>query len=314
MRSFIPKLWAFLSAPFRQLSSQDLKILGICMVLAAIFWLSITLNKTYSIQQNLAIQLPGHSQSHLQQLHVEVKGRGWDLLKLYLTPPPDTLHIYRTQQGKKYVLSQSLLPELHEYIPAGLQMHVLAPDTLWLQYPPTYSKYIALKLKLDTKLLCDSCILSSWSISPNSIMVEATRDVLSLCPDTIYLDFPDEKINHSTNLRLPIKQLPEGISQLSSQYAQVTLHIDYYRSQVIDVPIIAETLEKGSIRLTTDSLRLVVQLHPSQLGKIDLSRVYATPQSSKTNLKPGDSLMVDIHGLPAEVRILHVQPKYVKLK
>ncbi|GIV40282.1 MAG: hypothetical protein KatS3mg033_2082 [Thermonema sp.] len=314
MKKFFLTLWAAFTAPFRQLTSQDLKVLAICMLLSTIFWFSITLNKTYSTSYMLYLRLPGQ----VYPVQVEVTGSGWALLHLSLRPPQDTLTF--TVSAQEEVLPKNqLLPKIKQAFPGQVDINIISPDNIVLREASRIAtKKITLIAPLAQieNLLCDSCYMATPpTIAPQQLIVEGESNRIKLLADTIVLPVYNRFIRDHFDITYRSEQL---ISQkgIKVKPATVRMHfrIGYFQENTLNIPVeLKDFPEKGHWRVQPPYVKVRVR------GKAEtLSLLKSTPESirawvSFADASPSDSLQVQVGTSLKDIEIKKVSPSHVKL-
>lgn len=284
------------------------------MLLSAIFWLSITLNKTYSTSYSLYVRLLGQ----VYPVQVEAKGTGWTLLRLSLRPPRDTIAL-SVPSNVDILQTRRLLPNIKQVFPDNVDISIISPDSLVLrEFPRVATKKITLFAPVEQieELLCDSCYISTpVSIVPSQLIVEGENDKLNLLPDTLVLPVYGRSIRDHFDITYRSSQL---ISQKNIQVKPPTvrLHfrVGYLQQTTLEVPVeLKDFPEKGHWQIQPSRVKVQVRGKPDDLAKIKETGEGIRAWVSFAETGPNDSLRVRASTLIEGIKIKTITPPQVKL-
>jgi hypothetical protein len=314
MKKFFFTVWTAFSVPFRQLTSQDIKALAVCMLLSTVFWLSVTLSKTYSTSYTLHIRLL----SQVHPVQVEVKGSGWSLLRLSFHPLLDTL-AFTLPSNVDVLPARRLLPIIKQHFPDDLEITIISPENIILYEP---SRLTTKKIRLlppteqINELLCDSCyIASAPTVEPSHLTVEGKSEKIKLLPDTLVLPLYALSINEDFDISYRSRQLiSQKDIQLQPDIVRLHFGVGYFQQITLQLPVEQKDFpEKGQW-----------QIHPSKVkvqlsGKAeDLEALKTSPRAiqawvSFEESSSRDSLRVQVSTSLNGIQIKAITPSQVKL-
>lgn len=177
------------------------KALTLCVFAAAVFWVFNALNKDYST--NLALPLNvefdagkfATAEPIPGKLVINVGGNGWELLRKYLgmKVPTVTLALERPVETRK-IPASALAPLVVSQLGA-LQLNYVVLDTLRLHIEPRVSRKV--KLTADASSVTfkkNMGRISPTTVMPDSIILEGPRSYMEEFGDTLVVSIKANRV------------------------------------------------------------------------------------------------------------------------
>ncbi len=178
------------------------KALALCLFAATIFWIFNALNKDYSTNLSLPLQVQfdeskfAAAEAIPGRIIVNVSGNGWELLRKNLGQrvPTITLTLERPS-GVHRIAGGTLAPQVISQLGA-LQLNFVVMDTLRLAIEPKASRKIPLSADISgVSYKRNMGRISPVIVLPDSILLEGPKSYVDALGDTLRIQIRANRLN-----------------------------------------------------------------------------------------------------------------------
>jgi hypothetical protein len=289
--------------------SQDAKVVGLCLLVAATFWLLNALNRDYSTRISCPIRFNYDDSTFIAtkplptKVRLSVTGYGWNLLKKSLSIDVEPIEYTITKPLRtRYVTAPFLLSAVSEQL-QGLRINYVVEDTLHLSFDRRVRKTIPIKVDSARISLAKNYLISSpISISPAQVTFEGPATMLSDMPNPIRLSIPSTGIDEDYTEQLEIANPDPSLIKPSVGKVEVRFKVE---------PLIADTrvvkLRKANFPDYQDSI----------VGERTVKVTYYVREKDAQHVSPNDfSIVADFKDLKAEdstiVLFIEKEPSFIR--
>jgi hypothetical protein len=218
--------------PFKPQTEHYWRIVVLCFVAAATFWLLNALNKSYSTQTTYPIRFVYNEQRLVpvkplpEEVVVNVTGQGWKLLRKSLKVEVQPAEIYiRNLPRNNYLLGSALRPALVNAMD-GLELKFVVTDTLFFNFNARVTRRVPLKLDPKQRVTDDKhAILRPVAITPDSITFRGPSSMVDSLPDPFLLRLPITNLTESAKIDVPIEYDNKSLVKADISEATVSVRI-----------------------------------------------------------------------------------------
>ncbi|MDX5417734.1 MAG: hypothetical protein LPK09_00855 [Hymenobacteraceae bacterium] len=218
--------------PFKPQTEHYWRIVVLCFVAAATFWLLNALNKPYSTQTTYPIRFVYNDQRLVpikplpEEVTVNVTGKGWKLLRKSLKVEVQPAEIYiRNLPRNNYLLGSALRPALVNAMD-GLQLNFVVTDTLFFNFNTKVTKRIPLQLDPKQKVTDERhALLMPVRITPDSISFRGPSSLVDSLPNPFLLRLPITNLTESAKIDVPIAYDNQSLVKADISNATVAVRV-----------------------------------------------------------------------------------------
>jgi hypothetical protein len=218
--------------PFKPQTEHYWRIVMLCFVAAATFWLLNALNKPYSTKTTYPVRFVYNEQRLVpikplpEEVTVNVTGKGWKLLRKSLKVEVQPAEIYiRNLPRNNYLLGSALRPALVNAMD-GLQLNFVETDTLFFNFNAKVTRRIPLQLDPKQKVTDERhAQLKPAKISPDSITFTGPSSMVDSLPDPFLLRLPVTNLTESARIVVPIEYDNQPLVKADISEATVALRV-----------------------------------------------------------------------------------------
>ena len=286
--------------------------LVLCLFAAGIFWIFNALNKEYSTNLSLPLQVQfdeskfATAETIPATITVNVSGNGWELLRKNLGQkvPNITLLLERPSEVHR-IAGSTLAPQVISQL-GSLQLNFVVMDTLRLAIEQKFTRKIPLSADL-TGLTFKRNMgrISPVSIVPDSILVNGPKSFIEALGDTLHISVSGTRIgsNYRESLEVIVDH-GEFISRnppVAEVMFEVGAMVEVLRSLRLSKLDQGLVFDRDSINCTF----LIPQKHFElfQSDVTDLSLITPTVKLNK-----GDTVQIlpALNGIPPYATLIHI--------
>lgn len=231
-----------------------------CILGGTIFWFFNALNKqdyNTSINYPLIIKYQGQDSLMVvgelpKTLRLNVSGGGWNLLRASLGLGIDPVEVVlNTPTETPYILGSSLQASIYDQV-KSLNLNSILTDTLHFHIEQKIARYLHLAVDpRQVPLAADHLMIGSITLTPDSVLVEGPRTLITSYSDSIYLQIPETNIigNYRNSINLPQDDgATWGLDKIGVQF-----DVDPLVPGQSKLPVLTKNFPKGSRLRQVDS-------------------------------------------------------------
>ncbi|MES2731578.1 MAG: hypothetical protein V4714_07510 [Bacteroidota bacterium] len=289
--------------------SQDVKVVGLCLLVAATFWFLNALNRDYSTRISYPIRFNFDDSTYIAtrplptKLRLSVTGYGWNLLKKSLSIDSEPIEYTISKPLRtKYITAPFLLTAVSEQL-QGLRINYVVEDTLQMSFDRRVRKTVPLKIdsaRID--LNKNYVIAEPINITPSTITFEGPASLLDKIGPAYVIPIAARDIDDDFDERLEIPNPDNALVNMDLNKAEVRFKLE---------------------ALITDSRKVVVRKSHFLANKdsVNLQRTvtvtYAIRQRDALKVSANDfSIVADFKDIKAQdstiVLFIEKQPFFIR--
>ncbi|MEX2513908.1 MAG: YbbR-like domain-containing protein [Cyclobacteriaceae bacterium] len=226
---------------FRKLRPErtsNLKVVVLCVITAATFWLLNALNKdNYNTVVNQPIYLSYDEVEYMaveevpNSIKIEVQGNGWDLLKRHLQIGVTPFIIQLEEPGTPpYLPAETFRSQLREHLSAT-QLVTVVEDTLHYKIDKVVSKKVEVLLDTTENVLAENHEFGpDININPPEVTVTGPISIIEEMEGKLFVSIGQKNIseNFSKLLLLELDREKEKFLTLEEETVQVDFEVIAY--------------------------------------------------------------------------------------
>lgn len=295
------------------------KAFALCLFAATIFWIFNALNKNYSTNLSLPLQVEFDKAKYAAteaipaQLTVNVNGIGWELLRKSLgqKTPAITLPLERPADVHR-IPGVALVPQVVSQL-GTLQLNYVVLDTLRLAIQPKVSRKMKLTASLEELTFKKNFgRISPVVVLPDSLVLEGPKSFIDALGETLSLNVIGKRIggHYRENLEVLIEH-GEFISR-NPPVVEVMFEVGPVTKVSSWMPLM---VTKNTVLMTDhDSISYSVIIPQRNSEQFVTDKSMITASLPQLTLAKGDSTRVlpVIAGIPAYVNEIHLDSILVR--
>jgi hypothetical protein len=288
---------------------QDVKVVGLCLLVAATFWFLNALNRDYSTRISYPIRFNYDDSNYIAtkplptKVRLSVTGYGWNLLKKALSIDVEPIEY---TIGKplltKYVTAPFLLSAVSEQM-QGIRINYVVEDTLHLSFDRRVRKTIPIKVdsaKID--LNKNYLISGPISVTPSHVIYEGPSAMLSELSNPIRLSIATTDIDEDYNEQVEIANPDNTLIKTNVPKVEVRFKVEPLISDSRQVPVRKANFPD---HMDSDIIDRAVKV------------TYYVRERDALRVAPGDfSIVADFKNLKAEdstiVLYIEKEPSFIR--
>lgn len=216
-----------------------MKVVGLCLLVAATFWFLNALNRDYSTRISYPIRFNYDDSNYIAtqplptRVRLSVTGYGWNLLKKALSIDVEPIeYTIGKPLRTKYVTAPFLLTAVSEQM-QGLRINYVVEDTLHLSFDRRIRRTLPVKVdSAQISLGKNYLIASTIRVTPTRVTYEGPYTLLAALKNPVYLPIntPDIDENYSEQLEVP-----------NPDYALIKTNVSKVEVQFEVEPLVADS-------------------------------------------------------------------------
>ncbi len=288
------------------------KALALCLFAATIFWIFNALNKDYSTNLSLPLQVQfddskfATAEAIPGSIIVNVSGNGWELLRKNLGQrvPTITLTLERPADVHR-IAGSTLAPQVISQLGA-LQLNFVVMDTLRLAIEPKVSRKIPLSADISGVTFKKNMgRISPVIVLPDSILIEGPKSYIDALHDTLRIQIQAKRL--SSDFKESLEVMVDQIEFISRNppVAEVSFEVgpvfEVSRSLPLSNLKTGWAFDRDSVNYTLVIPQKHYELFQSDVGALAIT----TPVVSLNN---GDAVRVlpILTGIPTYATLVHI--------
>lgn len=257
---------------------QNVGLYLVCLVVAFLFWVMMSLDETTERDYNISVQLTNVPDSVVivgnmpTELSVVVKGKGTQFLRYDITGVPVMEIDFRQYSGigDYVVLSRTKIDSrVRDLFGQGVSIVAVNPDSIRVGYTSGRGYKLPLKIDWNVTTSTHSVISGPVTASQDSVMVYTVGNIR---PDievveTKHIQLAD--VSDTTVVNVGIKQMP-GVRVVPGS-VDVTIPVELLVSKKCSLPVRFVNLPENTRVITYPSVVEVSYLVPMRLSNSEIS-------------------------------------------
>ncbi|MCZ6520459.1 MAG: hypothetical protein O6848_03050 [Bacteroidetes bacterium] len=223
------------------------KAILLCIITATTFWLFRSLNKDYTTRINYPVVFDFEQDSVVvvkelpSKVRIDVSSGGWNLLRsaYWFNIKPVSIQLDKPVETR-YIPRATLLPIFSDQLNV-LRINYVVTDTLFINIEEKTSKKVKMLVdSINISLSKPYRIVSSLSVTPDSLEFQGPRSQISQLPDTFVLRLTERNIDENFNETVEVIYEPSALVKVIPSEVHLKFDIEpYIRSsrKVALVPI-----------------------------------------------------------------------------
>jgi hypothetical protein len=213
-------------------SNQDLKIVALCFLGAAIIWVLSALNKTYTSVIKCPVTLEYDPEETIlvkpppEFVEANVTGVGWDLLKQSISFNNQPLRITVDNPVEtKQISGYTIQPLLSQHI-GSLNLNFIVTDSITFNIQPLKQRRMHLKVEQESISLENSYeIIGPIQLIPDTALLTGPKNMVDTLSDTLRLEVPFDELDEDVNEAIPVNPFDKNLVSLNPSEVQIQFDV-----------------------------------------------------------------------------------------
>jgi len=277
--------------------------LALCVFAAAVFWIFNALNKNYSTNLSLPLQLTFDEAKYAAaaeipaKLTVNVNGNGWELLRKSLDQKSGIVIPLEHPTEVHRITGTSLAPQVIGQL-GPLQLNFVVLDTLHLAIEERVVRQIKIRADISNVTYRNNIgRIGTVLIQPDSILLEGPSSLLAALPDTITLNVPRRLVGAPYREELEVELKKSEFIKRAPPVVEVRFEVGPMAKATLKLPLVHS---HSGIVVDRDSVTCQLTLPQRDLSLVSTDSAVLTATLPPFNLQKGDTVKTapTITGLP----------------
>lgn len=298
-------------------------VMGVCLLLALVFWLLNVLSAQYTMRINYHVHYTGSNPNFVvegvqDELFLQVKADGFDLIKYYfqvgkpeINIDVSKLYLSKKESGKlKRISSKTLLAEFSGQVESGLALQQIYPDSLALRIYVKGQKNVPVKLRHRLSFEKQHTLFDRISVKPPVVRVSGPKALIDTL-DYIYTDsLVLEKLSSTATQRVKL-QSDKNIT-VDPDAVLVSIPVEEFTEQRIEVPVVLINVPDSlEVKIYPDKVSLTMIVPLSKYKQVLPDQFKATANMQE-GLEGKERLKVELKIKPDAVQVRKMEPSKVE--
>ncbi len=303
---------------------SNLKVVVLCIAAATTFWILNALNKD---DYNTVVDFPifldyDHSkfiaiEKEPDQIKLEIKGNGWDLLRKYLklNTPPLTIEL-QNPASKKFIKASDYTRELTDLLSPSTVVSILDDSVKFNIDKIETRKISAIADSASFSLAKNYRLLAPPIFSPAEITLTGPSSVLETLKDGLKVEINAQKINADLSKEVPLILPKEMTGLVSSKEALVNVTIDVVAYLEGNKRLKIKKLNfPRTVSLSNEEVSIVMDYLIDERNTAELKELEfeAVLDFSKRN-REDSTITVEVRPMPKFLDQVRISPSILKLQ
>lgn len=282
----------------RFVTSRDLFLFLIFLVLSASLWVLHALRRTYETAVDIPITFIGLPNGYVitneldSKIHTTITGQGTNLVLYRLKSwtgykfQPIVINLSDVENGKRFVLTKSLMSDLQRRITSETTINRIEPDTIHLSIEKLMSKRVPVEINGTYELAQQYTYCDSIEYEPNMVTIYGPLQVISEIQKATMRDTTLQQIKDTLVAAVQLQDIP-GVT-FSDSLIHLTIRTERYTEKSVQTPISINNLPHDRIlRMFPSVAEINFRVGLSNYEKVDASSFSLSVdyQETKTNTK-----------------------------
>ncbi len=294
----------------------------ICIIISALFWLTLSLSKTYSGSVSLPVRYVNYPANKVVNnqlptslaITIESTGFNYLLYKWSIKKKQLILDISDAYQDKNRSYKLPIgknNDKLSEQFSKDIKILKVTPETITLNVEPKVSKMVPIKHNINLSLAPHYQLNKAIQLNPKRIKITGSKDQINLI-DTVELETTQLlNLNSSKKITIAIKPSEhlENI-ELSDKTVTARLEVDKFTEAQSEVPLTVKNLPAGfTIKLFPDVITVKYKI-----GFKDFKNINEELFKAEVDFKEGKNnrLTVKLVDRPNTINTVKLIPEKVE--
>lgn len=304
--------------------NRKLGIYLVCLLLACVLWLLITLSEKYETDIIFPVTYSGIPGSKVVANHLpetitaRVSGGGFSLLWYKLKGRGETLTLeiapskLRENNGIHYSLTNNRIEKVSAQLGDKIRVLHISPDTIYVDYSEKTKRKIRVKPDLKMTIQKQHGLSDSVKTEPEFVTVTGPKHLVekmqfALTEQVTLNDVSDKK---TMNIGFAKPGNPEVLI-FSPETVKLTIPVEKYTEGSKEIPVTIRNHPKGSrLKVYPEKVKVTYLVGLSKYDKVDAA-MFVVGFNYK-NLSKGNKVKVEVLTAPAFVNSVKVEPVNVE--
>lgn len=234
----------WLSWSFFTRGKHDLRVVLLCLLVAALIWFLNAMNKQYATDLSYPVRFSYDANRVIplsdlpKKITFNASGSGWDLFKRLLNFSVTPVEIVPGGlPEKKYLLAKEL-QEVFSGQVKGVRINYMVADTIHLDFDPLVVRTLPLKINTSRLPVAEEYVLKgAVGIEPDSVVVSGAARVVASLDSIVLLSVNKTNIKQQFEQRLKIPIERTHLITTNIREARVQFDVEETRRISMELPL-----------------------------------------------------------------------------
>ncbi len=297
------------------------KAVSLCFLAAAVFWLFNALNKEHTTSIRFPLQFEFDHQRFIaskalpHDVHLNVSGNGWDLLRRSAGLKTPALIITLEHPVEIHKIVGTTLPSVLASQLGSLKLNHVVTDTLFVAFEPRDS--IRMKVFVDATQITFKEGLGRTSpivVLPDSVRLSGASGYLPHARDSLIVKLPSTRLgsNYRESIDIPVKS--NNIVHSSPVFVDIMFEVGEVEVVPRNFKIRAINTTRHGRHIQSDSVNSQIQIPKGRQHDFIEAVSSAVAEINLKGLHSGEhSVLPQLKGLPPYAVVISLDSVHVRI-
>ena len=301
-------------------TSRDLLIFLVFFAISASLWVLHALRRTYETAVDIPVTYVGLPNGYVltneleSKIHCTITGQGTNLLMYRLKSQtgyklnPLAVDLSSVENGRRYVLTRTLLNDLQKRITSETTINRIEPDTIHISVEKLMSKRVPVQINGSFELAQQYTYCDTIDYEPKVVTLYGPQQVISEINAATLRDTSLQEIKDTLRTAVRLQSIPNV--SFSDSAINLTIRTERYTEKSIQTPISILNLPHNRIlRMFPSTAMVSFRIGLSNYEKVDASSFSLTVDYNDT--KDNSKLTISLKEMPDYVFNVKLSPTTV---
>lgn len=313
--SFVNSIFNFL-----RFNKKNWKAVVLCILAAMVFWFFNALNKNYSTNLNFPVTFEYDQQRYIPVkslpvlVRMNVTGSGWDLFRRSLGFKVSPLIIPLEKPDDVQKIAGTTLPAIFVGQLERIKINFILTDTVRIHIEERMRRKFVIGIdSVQQYIHPDFGLVNTPTLQPDTVWLEAPRNVINTMPDTLLLTLPQTGIQKNFNEQVELIPGENKLITSPTKKINVLLNVEEFvqvdkqiKLNIIHIP---SRLKQGNVmREISCTYRLPASTAKTFTGDSLIAVIDLSNKEKGTH-----KLVPQVIGLPAHAIIVKTDTVLINL-
>lgn len=306
--------------------NRKLGIYLVCLVLACILWLLITLSEKYETDIMFPVTYSGVPADKVvtselpESISARVNAVGFSLLLYKIKGKGENLSVsinpsrLRGRNGNYYTLPNSRLDNISAQLGDKIKILKIAPDTIYVSFTDKMERKLTVKPDLDITIAKQHGLADSIKSEPQKVTVTGPKYLVEKMEFARTEKISMKDVDSKQVLTVGFKSNDKtGLLKFNPEKVKVNIPVEKYTEGSKEVSITVRNLPKGhKLKVYPEKVKVIYQVGLSNYDKVTADMFAIGFNYKNLEKKKGNKMKVEVLNAPAYVNAVRVEPVSVE--
>jgi len=282
--------------------ARNYKVFLVFVMISTIFWLLIKFSKQYTSIVQFPVEYTSIPNDLVwdaipeNSLYMSTTASGFQHLSYALWKQKvrlDMSKIRNLSGYQYYLIPKEQISEIIDQFPSNIELVYRSPDSIFFDLSKRIEKKVAVVLRDSLSLAPSFRFVKHAVVKPDSVVVSGPESVVSTINSIETELLVIDNIRKNTTESVKLKPLGHKKVEVANKYVEVSLEVEQFTQNTIEVPIIIKNVPSGYLlKIFPDNVKVTFNTSLSNFEEIDQSSFYVIADYNK--IKEANSQLIPL--------------------